>query len=166
MLMHKQAHGSGVDLDSSDANQIDAATVSFDAGHMVQVYRGGNYATATTCVCVPDWNRNAENLEAREEKNHSGAALGQTESSARQELTAWIFVLSMPMRSMYAIDSAHMLTKAKMLLKAVKLREEMEAHGKKAPFAESLEGNMGAPAGWKPSGASMKSSFEKESLEP
>ena len=36
-------------------------------------------------------------IEAMEEKNCSGAAIGQTGSSTRQELTAWILVLSLPM---------------------------------------------------------------------
>ena len=82
MLMHKQAHGSGVDLDFPDTNQREEAMVGYDTGHMVQVYADGSYTTPTKRwaalggygVWVPDWNRNAETIEAREEKNHSGAA--------------------------------------------------------------------------------------------
>ena len=141
MLMHKQAHGSGVDLDFPDANQIEEAIVGYDIEHMVQVYGDGSYTTPTKLwaalggfgAWLPDWNHNAETIEAREEKNHSGAALAQTGSSTRQELTAWILVLAMSMRTMYATDSASMLAKPKMLLKAAKLREEIEAQGKKAP---------------------------------
>ena len=83
-------------------------------------------------VWAPDWNRNAVTSEAREDKKHSGGALGQTGTSTRQELTAWILAFSMPMRSMYATDSANMLAKAQMFLKAAKLREEIEAQGKNA----------------------------------
>ena len=102
--------------------------VGYDIEHMVQVYGSGSYTTPTKWwaalggygVWVPDWNRNAETIEAREEKNHSGAALGQTGRSTRQELTAWILILSMPMRSIYATGSASMLTKANKLSIAAK----------------------------------------------
>ena len=35
MLMHKQAHGSGVDADFPDTNQIDGAMVGYDNEHML-----------------------------------------------------------------------------------------------------------------------------------
>ena len=83
---------------------------------------------------VLNWNRNAEIIEAREENNYSGAAIGQTGSSTRQELAAWILVLSQPMRSKYPTDSASMLAKAKKLIEAAKAKEELEAQGRKTPI--------------------------------
>ena len=89
-------------------------------------------------VCIPDWNRNAEILEVRTEQNHFGPAIGQIGSSTRQELIAWILVLSMPIRSMYATDSASMLTKARQLLEAVKKKQETEGQGAHNSHAKSL----------------------------
>ena len=78
---------------------------------------------------VSNWNRNAETLEDRMEQNLYGQAIGQTGSSTRQELTAWILVLSMPIRSMYATDSASMLSKAKVFLAVAKKKQEAEGKG-------------------------------------
>ena len=47
MLMHKQAHGSGVDLDFPDANQIEEAMRGYDPEHMVPFYGDGCYTTPT-----------------------------------------------------------------------------------------------------------------------
>ena len=54
----------------------------------------------------------------REATTYHGAAFGQTGTSTRQELTAWIRVLAIPCRSMYATDSASMLNKALRLIQA------------------------------------------------
>ena len=80
-------------------------------------------------VWAPSWNRNVEVIEAREERSYSGGAIGQTGSSTRQELTAWILVLSLPMRSKYATDSASMVAKAKKLIEAAKAKEDLVAQG-------------------------------------
>ena len=47
--MHKQGHGSGVDLDFPDTNQIVEAMVGYGTEHMVQVYGDGSYTTP------PNW---------------------------------------------------------------------------------------------------------------
>ena len=86
---------------------------------------------------VPEWNRNAGKLEERMEAILAGPALGQTGSSTRQELTAWILVLSLPLRSMYATDSASMLSKAKTLLTAAVSRQEKEERGEKVNGEQS-----------------------------
>ena len=51
--------------------------------------------------------------ETQEEKDYCGGAIGQTGSSTKQELTAWILVLSLFVRSMYATDSAGNMSKTK-----------------------------------------------------
>ena len=76
-------------------------------------------------------------LEERMEANLAGPALGQTGSSTRQELTAWILVLSLPLRSMYATDSASMLSKAKTLLIAALRRQEKVERGEKVNGEQS-----------------------------
>ena len=137
MLMHKEAHGSGIDLVFPDAAKIDASMTGYDQDHMVDVYGDGSLTTPTKWwvalggygVWVPDWNRNAEILKDRMEQNLYGQAIGQTGRSTRQELTARILVLSMPIRSMYATDSASMLSKAKVLLAAAKKKLEAEGQG-------------------------------------
>ena len=54
----------------------------------------------------------------KDDVTYYGAALGQTGTSTRQELTAWIRVLAIPCRNMYATDSASMMSKACKLIKA------------------------------------------------
>ena len=78
-------------------------------------------------VWAPSLNRNGGVIETKEEKNYSGAATGQTGSSTRQELTAWILVLPLSMRSKYATDSANMLATAKRLIASATAKEELEA---------------------------------------
>ena len=67
------------------------------------------------------------------ETNIDGGAIGQAGSSTRQEITAWIMSLTLPIRSMYAIESASMLCKAKRMLTAIGLREHLQADEKKLP---------------------------------
>ena len=64
--------------------------------------------------------------QLREATTFHGAAIGQTGTSTRQKLTAWIRVLAIPCRSMYATDSASMLNKALRLIQAAErnLREK------------------------------------------
>ena len=50
---------------------------------------------------------------------------GQTGSSARQELTAWAFSLSLPIRSMYATDSGSKLSKAEHMIETVALLKKV-----------------------------------------
>ena len=60
--------------------------------------------------------------QLREATTFHGAAMGQTGTSTRQELTAWIRVLAIPCRSLYATDSASMMSKAlKLIVAAEKL---------------------------------------------
>ena len=83
-------------LDFPVANQIEEAMRGYEPEHMVPIFGDGSYTTPTKWwaalggygVWVPSWNRNAGVIEAREEKSYSGAAIGQTGSSTRQELTA------------------------------------------------------------------------------
>ena len=77
----------------------------------------------------PDWNKGEEHSEDRETTSYHGAAIGQTGTSTRQELTAWVRVLAIPCRNMYATDSASMLSKALMLIKAAERDQEEEAQG-------------------------------------
>ena len=73
------------------------------------------------------WNAAVENKEQRREQNLATPAIGQMGSSTRQELIGWLLALSLPIRSMYATDSASMLSKAKMLIAAaIKKQEEEE----------------------------------------
>ena len=56
----------------------------------------------------------------RETTSYHGPAIGQTGTSTRQELTAWITVLTIPCRSCYATDSASVLNKALRLIEAAR----------------------------------------------
>ena len=67
----------------------------------------------------------------REEQNIAASENGQTGSSTRMELAAWIVALSQPIRSCYATDSASMLGEALRLLQKAKETEQKEEEGKK-----------------------------------
>ena len=56
----------------------------------------------------------------KDDTSYYGAALGQTGTPTRQELTAWLRVLAIPCRSLYATDSASMMSKALKLIEAAK----------------------------------------------
>ena len=81
-------------------------------------------------VWVPDWNDGAEHSNDREIASYFGAALGQTGTSTRHELTAWIRVLAIPCRSMYATDSASMLGKAMGRIAAAERDQKEKEQGK------------------------------------
>ena len=85
---------------------------------------------------VPKWNDTQSQRDEREEAKYYGPAIGQTGTSTRQELTAWLRVLALPCRSLYATDSASMLNKAKRLIAAAKRNQLEEEAGK-----EVLRGN-------------------------
>ena len=103
---------------------------------LLDVYGDGSHTTPTKWwaalggygVWVPKWPGNEPC-----EKNIAGGAIGQAGSSTRQEITAWIMSLTLPIRSMYATDSASMLSKAKRMLTAIGLREHLQADEKKLP---------------------------------
>ena len=65
----------------------------------------------------------------RQDTTLHGAAIGQTGTSTRQELTAWIRVLAIPCRSCYATDSASMMKKALKLIAAAERDMEENAKG-------------------------------------
>ena len=45
MLANKDAHGSGVDLEFPEAEEIEANMKDYDDGHKIQVYGDGSYTT-------------------------------------------------------------------------------------------------------------------------
>ena len=77
---------------------------------------------------MPAWNKPNQSEPEREEASYHGQAIGQTLTSTRLELMAWIRVLALPFRSCYATDSAAMLGKAVRLIAAARNEEFSEAH--------------------------------------
>ena len=81
-----------------------------------------------------------EEHQGREATTFHGAAIGQTGTSTRQELTAWIRVLTIPCRSCYATDSASMMKKANRLIVAAEREIKEETDGIKvkrgSPFGK------------------------------
>lgn len=67
--------------------------------------------------------------QLREATTFHGAAIGQTGTSTRQELTAWIRVLAIPCRGIYATDSASMMNKALRLIAAAERDLDEETKG-------------------------------------
>ena len=78
---------------------------------------------------MPAWNKPNRSEPEREEASYHGQAIGQTLTSTRLELMAWIRVLALPFRSCYATDSAAMLGKAVRLIEAARNEECSEAQG-------------------------------------
>ena len=138
MLKHKQGHGAGVDLTFPDAQTIQHNMQDFDEDYLVPVYGDGSYTTPTKAWAAlggcgawfPDWNKEGEDKPHRRERDLAYPAIGQNSSSTRQELAMWLLILTEPVRTMYATDSASMLNKAKQLLAAAKRIAEEEEQGK------------------------------------
>ena len=78
--------------------------------------------------------------QLKEDAAYIGVALGQTGTSTRQELTAWLRVLAIPCRSLYATDSASMMSKALKLIKAAErtITEQLTGNNEKRgnPFGK------------------------------
>lgn len=173
MLKYKEAHGSGQDLDSPGAEEIERNMEGYPEGHKADIYGDGSHTSLTVWwaalgghgIRVPDWNKGGEQSEDRETTSYHGAAIGQTGTSTRQELTAWVRVLALPCRSMYATDTVSMLSKALKLIKA----GEKDQKGKD----QSTKVRRGNPFGkpWaagrrRPVGTSVDSGQEKRNWKP
>ena len=96
---------------------------------------------------VPDWNKPGEAKEERSETSYHAAGLGQTSSSTRQELAAWIGALTLPIRSRYATDSASMMDKAIQMMKAAERYEEQDTPRRfrnpfKKPWGLQTDGDL------------------------
>ena len=86
-LMYKQGHGRGANLESPQLQQTCEAMEGYQESHMVPIYGDGSFTTPIKWwaalgghgVWIPDWNRNAETLEARMETNLAGTEMGQTQ---------------------------------------------------------------------------------------
>ena len=105
---------------------------------MIQVYGDGSLTTPTNWwaalggfgAWIPNWNLPRQDEPHRSEQDLSGPTIGQTGTSTRHELMAWVAVLATPIRTMFATDSVAMLTKAKQLLDKAEQRDEAIRKGK------------------------------------
>ena len=111
--------------------QIDIQMQGSDQGFFAEIYGDGS-VTDPTCwwaalggfgSWMPKWNREEGQDPSQNEASAFGAAVGQTGSSTRTELMAWLSVLALPIRSNYATDSAAMLGTAVKLIDAVRKQE-------------------------------------------
>ena len=73
---------------------------------------------------MPKWSKH-------EEINIKAEALGQTGSSTRQEICAWLISLTLPFKSEYATDSAALVCKATQMLEAAERIKQEESKGRK-----------------------------------
>jgi len=91
-----------------------------------------------------------QQMSLKQDTTYHGAAIGQTGTSTRQELTAWIRVLAIPCSSCYATDSASMMNKALRLIEAAERdleEEEMETEIKRGnpfrkPWGLQVDGDL------------------------
>ena len=72
-------------------------------------------------------------------QNMSIPAIGQPGSSTRQELAGCLLALTLPVRSLYATDSASMKGKAEALLTAAGRMTEKEKRGLKVDWANPFK---------------------------
>ena len=137
MLKHKMPHGSGIDPQFLTKRQIDIQMQSRSDDFFVEIFGDGSL-TDPTCwwaalggfgTWMPNWNLKGVQDPTQNETSSFGAAVGQTGSSTRSELMAWLSVLALPIRSNYATDSAAMLGKALKLIEAVQKARSENFHG-------------------------------------
>ena len=139
MLMYKEAHGSGVMPSFPSEQQIAEAMEGHEPEYLVPVFGDGSQTTPETWwaalgghgAWIPRWDRREEAMPHRGEEDMYGPTIGQTGSSTRHELMAWITVLAKPIRSMYATDSAAMMDKAKQLLAKAEERQHSISRGRR-----------------------------------
>ena len=147
LLKIKQAHGSGVDLTYPTKDQIEEAMEGYGEDVQVRIYGDGSVTSPTKWwaalggygVWMPAWNIHNESNPQRNETYYHGPAIGQTLTSTRFELMAWVRVLAIPIRSCYATDSASMLGKPIKLIKAVEDLETQIRDGKKASKTKTFK---------------------------
>ena len=109
----------------------------FPTDHKVNIYGDGSLTPPTLWwaalggygAWVPKWNDGATSTHDREEASYFGRAIGQIGASTRQELMAWIRVLAIPCRSLYATDSASMLSKARRLVSVAERDQKEKEEG-------------------------------------
>ena len=138
MLQQKQAHGAGCMPSFPTEQQIAEAMEGYPEDSKIQVYGDGSLTTPTVWwaalggygAWIPDWNIGGQEEPHRYEQDLCGPTLGQTGTSTRHELMAWIAVLAKPIRTMFATDSAAMLIRAKQLIQKAEQREEARSKGK------------------------------------
>ena len=139
ILKYKQAHGSGMMPEYPTQQDIASTMQAHDDNYMVDVYGDGSLTDPTNWwaalggygIWIPAWNQAGGVEPHNEETAFHGPAIGQMGSSTRQELVAWIQVLTMPFRSRYATDSKSMMDKALKLIDAAK-KEEQQIQMKQA----------------------------------
>ena len=145
MLMHKGAHGTGTNPTFPTQNQINENMESQPVDFMVEVYGDGSFTTPTKWwaamggygAWIKGWNQTGEERDERKEQDVAAPALGQVGSSTRQELAAWIVILTRPFRSNYATDSASMQGKATYLIQVATTMQEKERRGETAANKEN-----------------------------
>ena len=125
--------------------EIEQVMSDFEDDHYINIFGDGSVKTPTKWwaalaghgVWVPDWNKPDENKEERREAAMIGPGLGQTSSSTRQELAAWLRALTIPVKQCYATDSASMMTKAIQLMEAAARYEDQLNTGTLSKWPEN-----------------------------
>jgi len=135
LLKYKMPHGSGTNPQFPTRSQIEGNMQHRDQDFFVDIYGDGSLTDPTSWwaalggfgTWMPKWCSADATEPSQNETSLFGAAVGQTGSSTRMELMAWLSVLAMPIRSNYATDSAAMLGKARRLIEAAAKQEENRA---------------------------------------
>ena len=146
-LMHKKGHGTGIDMEFPKESEIKDNMQGHHEQFYAPMFGDGSQTTPQNYwaalggsgLWVPDWNAAGENEEQRREQNLAIPAIGQMGSSTRQELAGWLLALSLPIRSMYATDSASMLGKAEALILAATRMKKGQVEGKKVDWSRPFK---------------------------
>ena len=146
----------------------------FEDDVMIKIYGDGSLTNPTKWwaalggygVWIPAWNKQGEALPEREEASYYGPAIGQTGTSTRMELIAWVSVLALPIRSCYATDSASMMSKAVKLIEAAEKYGRSRANGSTQYMKNPFRKPLGSADRWGHMGASLARRSQAGSRQP
>jgi len=141
LLKQKEAHGAGVNLTFPDADGINEHMNGYEDQEFIEIYGDGSLknprnwwaALGGRGVWIPEWNKPGEKSEQRSEAEYAIPRLGQTSTSTREELAAWLIALTIPIRSNYATDNKRVVGKATEIINAAIRQESNLRDGKGRP---------------------------------
>ena len=132
------ARGAGVNLAFPDADEIKQHMNGYEDQDYIEIYGDGSLknprnwwaALGGRGVWILEWNKPGESNVQRSEVELAIPSLGQTSTSTREELAAWLIALTIPLRSNYATDNKSVVGKANEIIRTAIEMENILKEGK------------------------------------